>query len=322
MSTRNGVALDFPATKSGLAQRIQSKSWHEFASTMKAVFSCFQSQRDFHDAVVQYAKSLADENVVYAEVHCSPWKHVKRGVGVAAISEGLMSGTDVAAQVHGVTIKIICDLVRDVDEDVVQTLDWFASLPRESLPAIGISGGPRSRPLSEFTQYCEIARDADLNVVAHAGELDGPWSVRFAIDSLGVDRLSHGVRVLEEPTLFEETIKRGIHYELCPSANNALAIGNPDYASIYRIVQSQASCSINTDDELIFQTSLSNELHTLASHRLITTEDLFRLQVQAISAAFMQPAERNVAFTTLFSHWQSLTQRFPNSSAVHQPTTG
>lgn len=305
LARRNGIdpylALpkisDFGASLSG--------DWPSFARTIRAVFSCFQKAQDFCDAVVAYAESLVRENVAYAEIHCSPWKHVKRGVSLKSLEEGLTDGMRQANRVHGVNIKIICDLVRDHDEEAERLLTWLSDLPREDWPAIGISGGLDSVPLRQMRAICDTAHSYGLYVVVHAGELSGPDSVRTAIDDLKADRVCHGVRALEDPALTETILERGIHLELCPTANRLLHIGEPNYQSIARLLQLKANCSINPDDELLFDTSLTQEYALLDRSGIIQPADLLRLQTSAFEAAFLSDAEKVQYLSRLRTAWNA-----------------
>jgi adenosine deaminase len=196
LSRRNRIQLPFEPESARIPNVFTSGGWSAFASVIRAVFSCFRGAKDFADAVAAYGLSLSLQNVVYAEVHFSPWKHLKRGVHLDEIEQGLTEGIALSRRHHSVEIRIICDLTRDTDENAASLLDWISDLPRDDWPAIGISGGYRSLPLDEMDRICNVAHRRGLRVVVHAGELSGAESVRTAVNHLGADRVCHGVRVL------------------------------------------------------------------------------------------------------------------------------
>ena len=74
-------------------------------------------------------------------------------------------------------------------------------------------------PRAQFARAFEIARDAGLHSVPHAGEVAGPESVWDAIDRLGAERIGHGVRCLEAPELVAELRRRRVPLEVCPTSN-------------------------------------------------------------------------------------------------------
>lgn len=307
LSRRNGVDPALVRPFRGVAPAVDGH-WPAFAKTIKALFSCFQCDKDFLDATLRYGESLARENVVYAEVHCSPWKHLKRGISLATLEAGLRDGAQAAQERHGVDMRFICDLVRDADEDVPGLLDWLSTVPRTEWPAIGISGGLHSVPLRNMRSICDRAHGDGLAVVAHAGELSGPESVRTAVHELKVDRISHGVRVLEDAELTETILACGMHLELCPTANRLLRIGEPHYRSIARLLQMQANCSINPDDEFLFDTSLTREYTVLHQCEILDLTGVLRLQRAAFGSAFLSDTEKAVYQSRLTTAWDSLHQ--------------
>lgn len=304
LSRRNQKPLPFNLERESMLRLLRNGGWPAFAEIIRAVFACFQQSQDFNQAVLGYANSLARQNIVYVEIHCSPWKHFRRGVPLEAIETGLVDGIRAAAQQHAIQIRMICDFVRDADEDADFLLDWVTTLPRSLWPAIGISGGLKSTPLIEMRKICEKAHSRGFRVVVHAGELSSADSVRTAVFQLNADRICHGVRILEDQALAADIVERRIHLELCPTANHILGVGLPYYGSIARLLQMNANCSINSDDELLFGTCLAQEYTALARSGIIRVPDLLSLQRNALYSAFITHEERCARLLGLLSGWE------------------
>ena len=106
---------------------------------------------------------------------------------------------------------------------------------RSSTPAgaSSASGSPTTRPgipPEPFAEAFAIAREAGLLSVPHAGELDGPASVRGALDALGADRVQHGVRAIEDPELVRRLADSPVCLDVCPTSNVLLSVV-PDIAA-------------------------------------------------------------------------------------------
>lgn len=305
LSIRNNVELPLQAMNKKQTSRDFNLNWHEFRSVFSSIISCFKTADDFHDAVFGYADSLASEKTMYAELHFSPWKHFQRGISLDQIAVGLISGIDRARHECGVNIKMICDIVRHKNEDVSSILDWFYDLPRDKFVAIGISGGPDRLPRELFIDHCQNAKDRGYGVVAHAGELEGPESIRVAMQYLGPDRICHGIKAIRDTDLLTKIVTSNTHLELCPTSNRIMGI-DPDFSLTQGIISAGASCSINTDDELVFCTNLSKEFCILINEKIIEPHDVFVLQRSAINAAFMLPVERTEMLSSLESSRESV----------------
>lgn len=305
LSERNNVEFQLCAINRKKDSTDFNLNWNEFRSLFSSITSCFKTADDFHDAVFGYADSLACENTIYAELHFSPWKHILRGINLDQIAIGLTSGIEHARREYGVNIKMICDIVRHKHENVSVILDWFYDLPKEKFVAIGISGGPDRLPRKLFVDHCQKAKDRGYGVIVHAGEMEGPESIRVAMQYLGADRICHGIKAARDPDLLAKIVTSNTHLELCPTSNRIMGI-DLDFSLTQKIISSGVSCSINTDDELVFCTNLSKEFCTLINEKIIKFHDVFILQRNAINAALMLPAERSEMLSFLESMQESL----------------
>ena len=110
-----------------------------------------------------------------------------------------------------------------------------------------------------------MAREAGLRLTAHAGEWNGAESVRQAVFDLKVERLSHGVQVIEDPHLVDEVIARDITLEICLGSNVALGIC-PDTHShpIGKLRMLGANVTVSTNDPPFFHTDMTKEYVVLS----------------------------------------------------------
>ena len=117
----------------------------------------------------------------------------------------------------------------------------------------------------DFAWSFDAAREAGLRLTAHAGEWGGPDSVRDAIRDLGVERIGHGVRAIEDPALVDRIAEAGIVLEVCPGSNVVLGI-YPAFAAhpIERLRAAGVKVTISTDDPPFFHTTMRHEYDQLA----------------------------------------------------------
>jgi adenosine deaminase len=157
----------------------------------------------------------------------------------------------------------------------------------------GLAGDETMHHPRDFAPAFAIAADAGLGLTAHAGELAGPQSVTAALDHLGVKRIGHGVRAIEDPALVERLAAEGIVLELCPSSNVALKL-YPDVAHhpFRRLMEAGVRVTINSDDPPYFHTSLGGEYEALARDQGLDDAALRTATRTAIEAAFVDEATR------------------------------
>jgi adenosine deaminase len=235
--------------------------------------------------------SLARHGIDYVEVHCSPWKHLQRGIPLDDLGSALLKAVEHQDGSLPQT-KIIIDITRNRHEPADEIAGWLFEAPRAVFVGLGISGGPDALPRENFAGVCRAAERHGLGIVAHAGELEGADSVEDAVRHLRANRISHGVRVLDNPRLAVELATSGIHLEICPTANRLLGVGRSDGLDLQRLLDVGFGLSINTDDEFIFDTSLTQEVAWLLDHHLLNRAEIEALFSQARRAAFSRSSVR------------------------------
>ena len=119
------------------------------------------------------------------------------------------------------------------------------------------------RDLHKSFGSLDVLRGVDLT--AHAGEWGGPESVRAALDDLGVERIGHGVRAIEDLALVDRLAEDGIVLEVCPGSNVALGV-YPDWRAhpVHRLRERGVKVTVSTDDPPFFHTTMNNEYERLA----------------------------------------------------------
>jgi aminodeoxyfutalosine deaminase len=136
--------------------------------------------------------------------------------------------------------------------------------------------------------------------VPHAGEHAGPKSIRGALDALGADRIRHGIRAIEDPSLVAELADREIVLDVCPISNvRTGAVGSLDEHPLPLLVEAGVKCTVSTDDPAMFDTDLTREYEAAASLGV----DLPRLYEAGVAGALCDEDTREklrgIAATTL-----------------------
>ena len=100
----------------------------------------------------------------------------------------------------------------------------------------------------------------------HAGEFDGAARVREAIEQLGVTRVQHGVRAVEDPAVVALAAERGVTFDVCPISNVKLGVVASMAAhSLRALMTAGVNCTVSTDDPVVFGNSLNDEYRMLAT---------------------------------------------------------
>jgi adenosine deaminase len=292
LAERNGVAL--PADDlEGLRHFYRFVDFDHFIKVYFTVSSCLRTPDDFDLIAYQFGADMARQNIRYAEVTFTPWTNVANtGLPFDEVLAGLNEGRARAEAEFGVEYRWVLDIVRDDPSTGQQVAEWAVGAMDRGVVGLGLGGTERGHPPEWFAAAFQTALDAGLHSVPHAGEIVGPESVWGAIRALKAERIGHGVRSIEDPTLMDYLREHRIPLEVCPTSNLCLGV----YASygehpLRRLWQQGLWITVNSDDPPMFNTDLVREYQVLADELDFTAKDLECLSLSALRASFL-PEER------------------------------
>ena len=238
------------------------------------------------------AAELARQRIVYAEVFYSP---VDAGRGGPSVQETSLAVRRGLRSVAGTDVALIADVVRDLGPVAARrTLEAVAEVAAEAgVIGIGIGGSEQRFPPEPFAPVYEWARSLGLRTTAHAGEVAGPESVWGAIGALGVDRIDHGLRAVEDPALVEYLVERRLPVTSCPGSNVATgAVASLAGHPIRRLFEAGVLVSVATDDPAMFGLSMAGELAALQSTLGFTDDEIRQLLLNAVDSCWLPNAAR------------------------------
>jgi adenosine deaminase len=180
--------------------------------------------------------------------------------GDEATLELLLEAVRMAANRVGIGAGLVIAADREAPPEVaVRRAQLAVRYADAGVVGFGLGGDERYPP-EPFAAAFEIAANAGLLRVPHAGELAGPQSVRGALDILGADRVQHGVRAVEDPILVERLASDGVCLDVCLTSNRALGvIQDISLHPLPQLLEAGVACSLNADGTLVFGTTLAGE---------------------------------------------------------------
>ena len=270
------------------------ETFGEFLLLFAKVTETLRAPEDFAQVARDYAVDAAAQGVAYAEVFVSPsvWTYFHRDLDVRATVAAIRNAFDDTGAALGVEVALIADLTRNFGaERAEQSVREAIALRDLGVIGVGLGGDEARFPAELFERPYAIARDGGLHAVVHAGEAAGPQSVRAAVEVLGAERIGHGVRAVEDPSVVELLASRRIALEVCPTSNR-LTGAVPAGARHPLGELDAAGCvvTIDADDPALFGTSLLDEYAYVADH--FGEDALLRFARNAIDASFAPPATK------------------------------
>jgi adenosine deaminase len=268
--------------------------WH-FLQVYEAATTTLTRPEDYARLTRAVLQESAASGVIYSEVFLSP--DFCGGRDLLAWREYLAAIQQAAAAAErdlGIVLRGIVTPIRHFGPAKArETALCAAETAGDFIVGFGLAGDEKKGQPHDFRWAFDMAREAGLRLTCHAGEWAGPHSVRAAWRDLGVERIGHGVRAIEDPGLVGELAAAGVVLECCPGSNIALGI-YPDWDShpIEKLRKNGVTVTVSTDDPPFFHTTMAREYAQLAATFGWDGQVFAALARDAANAAFCDAATR------------------------------
>lgn len=265
----------------------------------------FSSFSDFDSVLLGHALPWFTSAERYHEAACAIFaRHLVQNVRYVETSFHLpvagfidVPGKEIIAAIRaavppGLEVRIFAGMLRTDYEGpmrtVIDRLDTWDDLAGVDLH------GDETVPTQPWTaKIWHRLRAAGKITKCHAGEFDGPARVREAIEELGVTRVQHGVRAIEDPAVVKLARDREVTFDVCPISNIVLGVSRSLAEHPLRALRAAGvRCTISTDDPLVFNNTVNGEYVALASEAGFSREELAGIAAQGWQVAEVSPAQR------------------------------
>jgi len=217
-------------------------------------------------------------------------------VPIGTVVEGLGRALERSEEKHGVSTQLIMCFLRDQSaESALETLE--AARPHlHRISAVGLDSAEVGHPPVKFREVYERAGELGLRKVAHAGEEGPPSYIREALDVLGVERIDHGLRCMEDPGLVKRLVAERVPLTLCPLSNVRLrAVDTLEQHPLPAMLEAGLLCTVNSDDPAYFGGYVGDTFHAVHEALGLGREQLRTLARNSFEAAFLDHDEERRA---------------------------
>jgi adenosine deaminase len=292
IARRNAVDLPGISSLEEWKRYFDFRDFPHFIDVYRNTVDTIRTTDDLALMVAQFYVDQARQNVRYSECFISMSLHLRR-LTAGEILDALAQGIERGQTVSSARVAFIADISREdphTQGDVLDLALWGQR--RGLIIGIGLGGLEKEFPPHLFRETYARARDAGLHVVAHAGEAAGWESIREAVDELKIERIGHGIRIVDSDEYAAVMREQWIPFEVCPVSNYAIGSTPLDLPHpIRRMVDLGLRCTVNSDDPAMFSTNLAAQYKLLADQGF-SWDELWLLNAQTLDATFLSDGEK------------------------------
>ena len=285
LAQRQGVALpEGDALRQSLRVSPHCASLNDYLTHFELPKALLQTPEALAQGTRELAQSLPAQGVVYAEIRFAPQLHMRGGLSQKEAVDAVALGFRESGLPGG--LILCCMRGADNERENVETLRVAKRALGAGVLAIDLAGAEAVYPTRAFTRLFDEAREAGLPYTIHAGEADGPESVRAAIE-LGARRIGHGVRAARDKSLTRLLAQSGIPLELCLTSNlDTLAVESIDAFPLRALLDAGVRVTLNTDNMTVSDTSMRREWQRATEAFALTEDEIQTIRQNAANAAF------------------------------------
>jgi len=292
LARRNGIRLPY-ASVEAVRQAYRFRNLQDFLDIYYQGMSVLVTEQDFYDLAFAYLARAHADKVRHVEMFFDPQGHTSRGIPFATVLEGLSRAIADASEKLGVKASLIMCFLRHLEEaDAERTLD--AALPyKDRIAGVGLDSSEQGNPPGKFKRVFERARAADFFLTAHAGEEGPPSYVWEALDVLGVARIDHGVRSMEDEPLVERLARERIPLTVCPLSNVRLrVVEDLAHHPLRRMLDKGLVPTVNSDDPAYFGGYVQENYRAAAQALQLGRDEVAAIVRNGIAASLMPKSEK------------------------------
>lgn len=245
-----------------------------YLETFAHTVGVMQTRDALERVAAECAEDLADDGVVHAEVRFAPEQHTEQGLSLDEVVEAVVAGFERGSAGRDLTVGTLVTAMRTAARSL-EIAELAVRHRDKGVVGFDIAGAEAGNPPTRHLDAFQLIQRENFHFTIHAGEAYGPASIWEAIQYCGAERLGHGVRIVDQITETDDGFDLGplaqyvlddrIPLELCPSSNVHTGVcGSVAEHPIGLLADLKFRCTVNTDNRLMSDTTLSKEL-TLCS---------------------------------------------------------
>lgn len=282
-------------------------TFDEFVYAYHRICQSLLHEEDFALIIADIADYLKRNTILYAEISWTPFLYLNRGLRFEAI----MDVMNEALEVHGIAdrVNFLIDIQRDhgVDAGTWVYQHVFAARDDLHIVGVGLTGQEEGFPPIPYQALYHKAQERGLGITAHAGEYGSTEDIWQCIHMLGVRRIGHGIRAVEDRDLLEYLAAQHIHLDISLTSNIRLErvmtySGHP----LQTLWKRGIHLGLNADDPGLFASDLSDEYRKAMEHCRFSLHDLWQSLQYSIQAAFLPPERKYVLQQHIDHHWRGI----------------
>ena len=321
LADQQGVRL--PAdTVDGLAKAMKIGRRHgsleEYLKGFEITLSVLQTEDALYRAAYELGVDAAAENCKLIEVRYAPVLHLQKGLKPTVVVEAVLEGLRAATRETGILAGVLVCGIRNMSPDTsLRLAELSVAYKNRGVLGFDLAGAEHGNPAKDHQEAFQLILNNNINCTVHAGEAYGPPSIAQALHYCGAHRIGHGVRLREDGDLLNYVNDHRIPIECCPSSNvQTGAVADMASHPFKFYLDFGIRVTINTDNRLITDTTMTKELSVVSKHFGLTSGDIRNILVAGFKSSFLTFHDRAQLVRKAQNEMDEIVRQFAERNGV------
>ncbi|MEH0670600.1 adenosine deaminase [Vibrio owensii] len=290
LAQRNNIDIPYESPQA-LRKAYEFEDLQSFLDIYYQGANALRTEQDFYDLTWAYLERCKADNVIHTEIFFDPQTHTDRGIEFETVINGIHRAMQDGSEKLGITSQIIACFLRHLSEEsAIETLQSIVK-HKDKIIGVGLDSSELGHPPEKFKRAFQQAKEAGLLTVAHAGEEGPAQNIIDSVEMLGVSRVDHGVRCVEDASLVEALIESKMPLTVCPLSNIKLCVFDEmEQHNIVDLLRKGVAVTINSDDPAYFGGYMTDNFMAVSNAHPMTKAELAQFTINAINASFIKEA--------------------------------
>jgi adenosine deaminase len=277
----------------------------EYLKGFKVTTEVMQTEEALTRVAFEMMEDMKRDGVVYIETRFAPVFHTRLGLSYGQVIEAVLRGLRDGERSFGVRFGLIlCGMRNMKPARSLETAEHAVRYREQGVVGFDLAGDELGYPPKDHLKSFHFIQRNNFNITIHAGEAFGKESIWQALQYCGTHRIGHGIhlkddvmadgeKILEMGYLSQYVRDKRIPLELCLSSNlHTGAVLDPKYNPFPIFHKNSFRVTLNTDNRLMSDTTMTKELMLAVTHYGIGLKDIEKLSINAMKSAFLHYPER------------------------------
>ena len=273
-----------------------SISLKDYINKFNVTLSVLQTPESLERVAFELAMDCSLDGVKYLEVRYSPILHINKDMKIPDTIDAVKKGLDKASNECGIiTGIIICGIRHISPSNSIKLANLAIQYKNKGVIGFDLAGAEKNFPAKDHIKAFELILKNNINTTLHAGEDFGPESIHQAIHICGAHRIGHGTRLHENNDLLNYVNDHRIPLEMCITSNiHTKSVSSIEKHPFKKYYDNKLRVTLNTDNRLISNTTLSKEYHLAINTFDLSMHDVRNIIINGFKSAFLPHKKRQI----------------------------